>query len=282
MTNSNIARIGMVNFINTAPIYEMWKEKVHPQNWQVVEAVPTVLNRMLAEGELDLGFVSSHEYGRLPESYRLLADLSISANGPVGSVFLFSHCSPNELDGQLVLLSGQSQTSVYLLKIILEEFYGVCPVFQVGDVREATRKGWAGAGVLAIGDDALRLQGTEQFSWKLDLGEVWKEHTNLPFVFAVFAVREEFCRDYPDLLAQIHRELVRCRHQGLCELELVSRLVAPRIPMDPELCFDYLQGIEHDLDLTKQQALNRFFQYLIARGEASQAALPLKIVPLKP
>ena len=93
-------------------------------------------------------------------------------------------------------------------------------------------------------------------------------------------MREEFCQEHPELLSEIHRELVRCRQQGVCELELVSRLVAPRIPMDPEICFDYLQAIEHDLDFIKQQALSRFCQYLIKRGEASALALPLKIVPL--
>ncbi len=270
----------MVNFINTAPIYEIWKELVHPQSWQVVEAVPTVLNRMLSEGELDLGFVSSHEYCRQPQNYRILADLSISANGPVGSVFLFSQCPPQELDGQIVLLSGQSQTSVYLLKIILEEFYGIRPVFQVGDVREAGAKDWSGAGVLAIGDDALRLHGAKQFSWQLDLAEVWKEHTGLPFVFAVFAAREEFCLNYPDLLSAIHSKLVSCRKQGASSLVRISRLVAPRIPMDPERCLTYLQAIQHDFDSIKQQALSRFFQFLIQRGEASEEAQPLKIIPL--
>ena len=44
------ARIGMVNYINTAPIYEIWKEKNLPLNWQVVEGQPRQLNELLLAG----------------------------------------------------------------------------------------------------------------------------------------------------------------------------------------------------------------------------------------
>ncbi|RUM36337.1 MAG: ABC transporter substrate-binding protein, partial [Desulfobulbus sp.] len=129
-----MVRIGMVNYINTAPIYEVWKEEVRHQDWLVTEAPPSTLNRMLAADELDLGFVSSYEYAARPENYRILADLSISATGPVGSVFLFSTVEPEALDGKWVLMSGQSDTSVCLVRLILEEFLGVLPRYTTGDV----------------------------------------------------------------------------------------------------------------------------------------------------
>jgi chorismate dehydratase len=66
--SSGAARIGMVNYINTAPIYETWKKQgAQPAGWQMVEAPPVTLNRMLAAGDLDLGLVSSHEYCIRPE-----------------------------------------------------------------------------------------------------------------------------------------------------------------------------------------------------------------------
>ena len=54
------ARIGMVNFINTAPLYVTWQQRVARPDWLVTEGAPTTLNRMLCNNELDLGFVSSH------------------------------------------------------------------------------------------------------------------------------------------------------------------------------------------------------------------------------
>ncbi|HIQ37006.1 MAG TPA: ABC transporter substrate-binding protein [Desulfocapsa sulfexigens] len=268
-------RIGMVNFINTAPIYEIWKTRSHPQDWHVVEAPPSTLNRMLAQGELDLGFVSSHEYGVRPEEYRILSDLSISANGSVGSVFLFSKVSPNELNDKSVLLSGQSETSISLVKVLLEEFFHVHPKYEVGDVN-GPKAADSGA-ILAIGDEALRLSASDEFPYKFDLAEVWCQYTDLPFVFAVCAAREEFCRRYPETVSAIHREFLFCKEEGRGQLESICETVAPRIPMHPDECYVYLRAIEYGLGKRKQQALETFFQYLIDRNDASPKSVPLNI-----
>ena len=268
-------RIGMVNFINTAPIYETWKTRSHPAEWKVIEAPPSTLNRMLAAGELDLGFVSSYEYGVRPQEYRILSDLSISANGSVGSVFLFSRVKPDLLGDHTVLLSGQSETSTSLVKILLEEFFHVRPAYEVGDVN-GKKASQAGA-ILAIGDEALRLSAGDEFPYKLDLAEVWCHYTNLPFVFAVFAVREEFCRKSPDIVAAIHREILYCKGEGRIQLEYICQNVAPRIPMHPDECYVYLRAIEYDLGKNKRVALEKFFTYLIDRKEASPLSVPLNI-----
>lgn len=271
------ARIGMVNFINTAPLYEVWRESVQRLDWLVTEAPPSVLNRMLFEGELDLGFVSSHEYASHPGNYKILSNLSISATGPVGSVFLFSEVDFVELSDRLVLLSSQSQTSVSLVKIILEEFYGVNPHYVSGLASEIGDDLVRPAAVLAIGDEALRLSEAGAYPYKLDLGEAWSRETGLPFVFAVWAVREEFCRHDPDTVVAIHHELLRCVAEGRERLAEISARVAPRIPMAVGDCQCYLQGIEYDLSAEKLQALTRFFEYLIKRDEVPASALPLKV-----
>jgi chorismate dehydratase len=267
----------MVNFINTAPLYEVWRQTVRRSDWQVTEAPPSVLNRMLHENELDLGFVSSQEYALHPGEYRILSDLSISATGPVGSVFLFSQTPIEQLGERLVLLSPHSQTSVSLVKIILEEFYNLSPRYRVGLAAETDPGMERPVAVLAIGDEALRLAGEKGYPHRLDLGEVWQARTGLPFVFAVWAVREEFCRRAPDTVLAVHQELHRCLRQGKEQLREISRMVACRVPMDEAACYRYLQGIEYDLGSEKQKALSLFFEYLISRGEVPAAALPFKV-----
>ncbi|HCC54944.1 MAG TPA: hypothetical protein DEQ20_08495 [Desulfobulbaceae bacterium] len=270
------ARIGMVNFINTAPLYEVWRQTVRRADWQVTEAPPAVLNRMLHENKLDLGFVSSQEYALHPDEYRIMSDLSISATGPVGSVFLFSDLPIDSLDNQLILLSSQSQTSVSLVKIILEDFYQLRPRYRSGLITLAQDEEKPVA-VLAIGDEALRLAVADRYPHRLDLGEAWQARTGLPFVFAVWAVREEFCRKEPDTVLAIHHELHHCLRQGKKRLREISAMVAGRIPMEQEACYRFLKGIEYDLGSEKQKALKRFFEYLIVRGEVPATALPLKV-----
>lgn len=274
-SDETLARIGMVKYLNTAPIHEKWKSTVQNEHWQMIEAAPAVLNRQLAEGKIDLGFVSSYEYAVHPERYKILSGLSISANGPVGSVFLFSHVPMEHLDGVPVLLSSQSETSVSLVKIILEDFYHVRPAYVTGDVLAVEGREYQA--LLAIGDDALRLVDKATYLYQFDLGDIWKRETGLPFVFAVCAVREEFCESHPEMLIQIHRELLRCRDEGKDDLKAICQLSAPRIPMSEKRCYEYLAAIEHDLNGQKRKALETFFGFLIKRGDVAQEALPLKI-----
>jgi len=269
-------RIGMVNYINTAPLYDVWLSTVNQPDWVIVEAVPSTLNQMLYDDELDMGLVSSQEYAIHPEKYILLDDISISASGPVGSVFLFSRCEPEKLARKLVLLSGQSQTSVSLVKIILENLYNVKPLYEVGSALEAQYNNNI-SGALAIGDEALILAQNKNFPHKIDLGKIWHEKTSLPFVFAVWAMRKEFCQKNYETVRKIHRELVRCREEGRKDLEEISRKVSPRVSMQPEACYEYLRGIEHDLGPKKKKGLVRFIEYLIERGEGAPGALPLKL-----
>jgi chorismate dehydratase len=270
-----IAKIGMVNYLNVAPIHEKWKSTVHSKNWQLVEGSPANLNKKLADGQIDMGFVSSFEYGLHPEKYKILSGLSISANGPVGSVFLFSHLPMNQLDQEPVLCSDQSETSVSLVKIILEKFENVQPIYSTGNVlTESDEKFKA---VMAIGDDALRLVEKATYLYQYDLADIWKRQTGLPFVFALCAVREEFCVAHPEMLAAIHRELLRCRDEGKRDLEAICEISAQRIPMSKKRCHQYLTAIEYDLSEQKRKALETFFDFLIKRGNIEKNALPLKI-----
>ena len=271
------ARIGMVNYINTAPIYEVWKKTVDDEQYIVIEEPPSVLNRMLAANEIDLGFVSSFEYCARPEKYRILRNLSISASGPVGSVFLFSQVPAEKLHNKLILLSNQSETSVCLVKIILEEFYHIQPQYISGEVAGEISKSCQA--VLAIGDDALRLVSTDNYAYQFDLGEIWHNLTGLPFVFSVCVVQEEFCRHHGSLTRRIQENLIRCREQGKRELTEICKIVAPRIPMDVDKCNNYLTALQYDLSERKCLALEKFYSFLIRRGEASKSALPLKFFP---
>ncbi len=272
-----MTRIGMVNYINTAPIYEIWKEQVHEQAWHIIEAPPSRLNRMLAAAELDLGFVSSCEYAVRPDRYRILADLSISATGPVGSVFLFSQVEPAQLAGQRVLMTGQSDTSVCLLKLVLEEFVGVRPSYYRGEIFSQVQKDRHPIAVLAIGDEALRLRFENRYPVRLDLAEAWHNQTGLPFVFAVCAVREEYLCNHSEDVRKIHQALLTCRARGLARLPEICERVARRIPMDCAACSSYLHAMEYDLQYSKQEALTKFFQLLVQRKEADARCLPLKI-----
>ena len=272
------AKLGIVNFINTSPIYVPWQELGPLNGWVVEEGAPTILNSHLAQGRLDAGIVSSYAYGLNADRYYILPGLSISATGPVGSVILLSKVPIEELNKKLVLLTPQSATSINLLHIILKDFLGLRPIFRTGNFKELSVNPVAQA-YLAIGDEALRLRSNRDSLFLSDLAKIWLEHTGLPFVFAVWAVREESWIAWPEKIHLLHKRLSECYHKGLKELEQISNLVAPRIPMTSSDCLEYLKGIELDFSEKKQQGLLHFFRLLHDRGGFPKI-LELKTLPV--
>jgi chorismate dehydratase len=271
------AKLGIVNFINTSPIYIPWQEMGPLNGWVVEEGAPTLLNRHLAQGKLDVGIASSYAYGLNANRYYILPDLSISATGPVGSVILLSKVPIEELHEKLVLLTPQSATSINLLYIILEDFLRLRPIFRTGSFEEMLGDSVARA-YLAIGDEALKLRSNHDNLFRSDLAKIWLDHTGLPFVFAVWAVREESWIAWPEKIRLLHKRLSKCYHKGLKELEQISNLVAPRIPMASSDCLEYLKGIELDFSEEKQQGLLHFFKLLHDRSSFPRV-LELKMLP---
>lgn len=271
-------RLGMVNFINTAPIYVPWQERGPLKEWQVQEGPPSLLNRHMAQKKLDVGIISSYAYGINADRYYILPDLSISATGPVKSVILLSRVPIERLHGKSVLLTPQSATSINLLHIILEDFLRLRPIYRTGSFKEMQTDPEIKA-YLAIGDEALRLRSRSDGLFLSDLAKIWLDYTGLPFVFAVWAIRKESWLANPSRIALLYRRLRECYQQGQGELERISQIVASRIPMSSSECLKYLKGIELDLSIEKQQGLLHFFELLYKRANFPKI-LGLKTLPM--
>src|SRR3954466_5601387 len=126
-------KIGRIPYINCYPVYGALDRGVVRLDADLVDGVPTDLNRRMAAGDLDISVVSAVEYARDSRRYLLLPDLAISCDGPVRSVMLFSRRPANELDGKRVIGSRSSLTSVALLELLFENVWYARPEFVAGD-----------------------------------------------------------------------------------------------------------------------------------------------------
>lgn len=254
-------RAGMVNFINTATIYEPLKASGGVEGWEIVEGHPAELNSLLRRGNLDTGLISSFSYGTYHDDYYIFSDLGISVNGPVGSVFLFSKVPVEQLQGKKICLTCQSATSINLLYIILEYFKGIKPVYETGSFDQFDVDDTVSA-YLSIGDEALRLKNLISGLYVYDLAEIWLQQTSHPFIFAVWAVRRESWVKNSAEITKFHDHLNWCYQKGRKDLFRISKNVAGRIPMSVEDCVSYLKGIELDLSHEKQEGLLKFFSLI--------------------
>ncbi len=246
-------RLGIVAYTNVAPLHwrlEPWDDA------SFVRGVPTVLNRQLLEGEIDLTLVSSIEFLRYRDTLRALPDFSIATLGPVYSVMLF-HWEPwEELSGKKIALTTDSATSVELLNVLLRET-GVDASFVPMTPDLDAMLGACDAALL-IGDAALceavaKREVNGRKPLVTDLGEAWYNLTKLPFTFAVWASR----KDNPPSETLVAK-LRASRELGLGHLADVSRPEAHKLGVSESVVQRYLGNFRYYLGPPDRDGLLTF------------------------
>lgn len=261
-------RLGRIRYINVLPLHYAFDQGWVVNGCQVHTGTPAELNARMQQGTLDLSAISSYEYGRNFRNYYLLPELAIATRGDVGSVLFFSRLPFHRLTLKEVLLSAGSATSAALVKVVLAELYGARPLYRVGPVTDCFLDGCYG--MLAIGDEALRLKARGCYPYYLDLGQAWYELTGLPFVFGVWAVQRRYFAAYPELVQELHQRLLQAKNLGLQALPEVCREAARSVPLSPAELAVYFQRLNYDLGVEHQEGLLAFFRYLHKYGDLAE------------
>ena len=280
-------RIGRIPYINCYPVYGAIDRGIVRLRGELVDGVPTALNRRMAQGTLDVSVVSAVEYARDATRYLLLPDLAISCDGPVRSVLLLSRRPVQELDGERLIVSSSSMTSVALLELLFANVWGCQPQFVPGDSElEDVEKftNIAHSARLVIGDAALYFSSHPRkvggdardhrdvppYPLVYDLGLEWKRWTGLPFVFAVW-VAQRTC-PVADALS-VHASLIESRNWGLAHLDVLARQAAERTGFHLRDCTEYLSGLDYGLSYPHLAGLTEFFRRLVLVGRVPQGTL---------
>jgi chorismate dehydratase len=257
--------IGHIEYANCTPIFTALSAHFDCTGYRFVTGVPARLNAMLRSGELDLSPSSSIEYALAHQDYCLLPELSISAIGPVKSVFLFSRVPIEELDGSLIGLSAESDTSVNLLKVLLSRMYGFHNTF------ERTSQPLAEAlahypGLLLIGDAALKGAAALGAYHVYDLGELWHRFTGLPFVFALWIVRRDAARKKGAELAALGRDLIAAKKLAYASYAEIAATCREREWLGVPELVDYWRTISYELTAAHLEGARCFFRHAFEMG----------------
>lgn len=235
------ARIGSVPYLNAVPL-------TCGLEGRCSFLPPSTLAVELRSGRLDAALLSVTEALFAP-GYPIVDGVAIASDGPVFSVFL-AHQDP--LDERLteVHLDPASCTSVNLLRVLLAA-RGLSPRFS--PLAEYDRERMP-RNVLLIGDPAIRFALGSHPHQFWDLGAAWQEWTGLPFVYAVWAVREAAATP------ALANGLRAAREQGV---NAMSHWVEHRPEFTREFRQAYLGGhIRYGLGDREKAGLERFRQAL--------------------
>jgi chorismate dehydratase len=179
-------KVAAVSYLNTKPL--LYGIRHHPvlQEIELIEDYPAKIAQMLMDDKVDAGLIPVAVLPGMPQHY-IITDYCIGTEGSVASVCIFSQVPMEEI--RRVYLDYQSRTSVNLAKILLREYWKKEVEFidARGEVFRHYIDGCT-AGVI-IGDRALEQRLQSKYIY--DLGEAWKQHTGLPFVFAAWIANKK-------------------------------------------------------------------------------------------
>ncbi|MBI5740339.1 MAG: menaquinone biosynthesis protein [Nitrospirae bacterium] len=274
-------KIGRIPYANFYPIFYYFDKECKNSAYKFVKGVPSKVNRMLREGELDISPSSSIEFLRNRSEYLILPWFSINSSGCINSILLFSQCPIQELGGKDIALSSESETSAALLRIILKEFLSLKCRFSPVHRRSVKNILSSFSAVLHIGDTAMReakklesrvkSQESSVLNSKLltlnsiyvyDLGDLWFKYTGLPFVFALWIVRKNAASEKDELVRQFASDLLKAKKYARRQFPLIAGETPQRKWLSEKELIDYWKTISYDFTEKQMEGLNLFEKYL--------------------
>jgi len=158
------------------------QEAAFLEGHELVLDYPSLIADMLLEGKVDVGLIPVAQLPLLP-AYFIVSDYGIAADHDVASVCLFSDVPLEKIE--TIYLDYQSRSSAALLKILMQEFWGIAPVLIESKDEGYRTKIKDTTAALVIGDRAFEQRRLSTYVY--DLAAEWKAMTGLSFVFAVWA-----------------------------------------------------------------------------------------------
>jgi chorismate dehydratase len=240
-----VIRLGRISYVNMAPVFY----EVETDAEEIV-GVPTELNRMLLDDELDIAPIPSIEYARNADRLLILPRLCVSSEGAVDSIQLVSRISFGQI--RSVAVTPESATSVVLVRILLPK----AEIVPLGFDADAT---------LLIGDAALR-SAFEDPTPHFDLGRLWLDRTGLPMVFAVWAAPEPVV----DGLIELEHSLVASVRLARAEPERLARQASETHGYPAGFLARYFEKLRYSFGPREREGLLAFLELAREVGELPQ------------
>jgi chorismate dehydratase len=229
-------RLGRISYVNMAPVFHRLEYEV-----EEVTGVPTELNRMLLDGQLDIAPISSIEYARHSEVLRLLPRLCVSSEGAVDSIQLVTRMPLGRV--RSVAVTPESATSVVLTRVLLPS-----------------------AEIRAFDEDAdakLLISAFEDPTPHYDLGRLWLEKTGLPMVFAVWAVPDP----PPEGISDLEHALVASVRLARSEPEVLAYEASERYGYPPGFLARYFEKLRYSFGPRERAGFYTFLEMARDVGE---------------
>jgi chorismate dehydratase len=280
-------RIAAIRFLNPAPL--MW-DFDHPPHavplatrYDIESMMPAQCAERLAGGTADLGLVPITAFARSPE-LRIVPGCAIASKGAIRSLLLIVRASTGLERVRSIATDTSSRATRAYVQVMARRFWKISAGFQPHPPDlEAMLTACDAAlligdpALLALEDRAARQQRTGEELLYIDLGAEWRKLTGLPWISALWGVREEAIRSVPQR-EQLLSDLLGSRDAGLAHIDDLADEWAMHIDVPRGTIHTYLsRNIHYILDDDCLDGLMRFYE-LAAECEVLPAVADLPLL----
>jgi chorismate dehydratase len=254
----HLLEIAAVSYLNTKPLvhYLLDRPDVH-----ITFDVPARLLERLHTGQADLGLVPAVDWAQHADELERISDGCIASDGTTLTVRVFSQCKPDQI--RTLHADVESHTSVVLVQVLWQRCFGT--QLHIEPLPSAADSARAEA-VLLIGDKIIT-QWREPWGHQVDLGQMWKDLTGLPFVFAVWGARRQAATEE---VAQLLRE---ARDKGCSDARRLATIYGPQRGWPLPVAEEYLtRYMKYRLDEPSRRGLELFLSMARQLGYIRQPA----------
>ena len=262
---SALPRIAASSYLNSAPLIWSFVRGSRRMGIELIDAVPALCADLLAQSRVAAALIPVIEYQRI-SNLTVVPEVCVASREKVRSVVLATRASELK-DVHSVALDESSRTSAALIKIIFREFIGIEPKW-TSCVPDLQRMLSENDGALIIGDPGMTISHEGFRIW--DMASLWREHTALGFVFAMWMIRD-------DAFAAVRRVDFRAAcEEGLAETEGIIDFYEPLLGWQRHELHLYLtENITFFMDAELRAGLDLFYK-LAKRHGLIPTVKPLK------
>jgi chorismate dehydratase len=266
-------RVAAISFLNPAPLlYDFEHNPAATRlraHYDVRYTLPSACAAQLNAGTADLGLIP---IAALTPELAIVPGCTIASLAEVRSILLLvknpACLSTSDALASVCTLAADtaSRSSAAYAHILFEHFLNARPAFTEMPAEPATMLAACDAALL-IGDPALlareqraRIDAASiaPLLW-LDVAQLWRQYTGLPWVAAVWAVRPASLGPVGLTPQQLIHDLEASRDAGLAHTEQLVAEWTPRLAISPETIRTYLtQNIHYHLDSDCLQTIALF------------------------
>lgn len=256
-------RIAASTYLNSAPLVCSFAEGTMGSAYDFIgDTAPARCADLLAAGECDIALIPAIEYQRIP-GLRIIPGVAVASKNRVRSVLIAARCPLTEV--RTLALDTSSRTSQSLVRILFRHQFGWEPtLIERTPDRQSGYENMLDStdAALVIGDPAMRIDAVAANLGVTihDMAGEWRRMTGHPFVFAVWAVREEALRA-PGAGLTITGDFQKAKSEGISRLEEIAAGYVTELGLPLADLTDYLKNnVNYELDEDNLAGLHKYYE----------------------